>query len=270
MKNLPGRLVLLGHPVSHSRSPTFQNAALAAAGIPVRYEAIDVDPGQFGEAVAMIRRERAAGNVTVPHKERMHDACDELTPLAERVGAVNTFYVDTNDQLVGDNTDVGGFDFAVRALLGTAPRDLTVGVVGAGGSAAAVLAAVERWPGSTAHVYNRTPERARTLSERFRAVSQPVDDIEVIAGAHLVVNATTLGLRDPQFPVDPALLAPGTAVIDLVYRPGETAWVRAARDRGHRACDGGPMLVEQGAIAFEIWFGIAPDRSIMWEAFSAP
>jgi shikimate dehydrogenase len=266
----PGRLLLLGHPVSHSKSPAFQNAALRAAHIPLRYETVDVDPHAFDDAVAMIRRDGAFGNVTVPHKERMHDACDVLTPLAERVGAVNTFVLDENDRLVGDNSDVGGFDFAVRSLLGASPRDLTVGIVGAGGSAAAVLAAVERWSGCTAHVLNRTPERARLLCERFRSVAQPVDDIGVIAGAQLVVNATTLGLRDLHFPVDPGLLSPETAVMDLVYRPGETAWVRAVRARGHRASDGGPMLVEQGAISFEKWFGIAPDRGVMWKAFSAP
>jgi shikimate dehydrogenase len=266
----PGRLVLLGHPVSHSKSPAFQNAALMAAGIPLRYETIDVEPVAFADAVSMLRRDRAFGNVTVPHKERMHDACDTLTPLARRVGAVNTFLFADDDRLLGDNTDVGGFDFAVRALLGGEPRDLTVGIVGAGGAAAAVLAAVERWPDCYAHVFNRTPERARALCERFRTVSRSVDDIGVIAGAQLVVNATTLGLRDLRFPVDVGLLGPDTAVMDLVYRPGETGWVRAARERGHRACDGGRMLVEQGAIAFERWFGLAPDRSAMWEAFRAP
>jgi shikimate dehydrogenase len=265
----PGRLVLLGHPLSHSLSPRFQNAALVAAGVPLRYEAVDVDPAAFEDVVASLVAQHAAGNVTIPFKERMHDACDVLTPLAQRVGAVNVFWIDEDGRLVGDNSDVGGFDAAVATLLGARPRDIAVGLLGAGGAAAAVLATVETWPGCTAHVYNRTPERARLLCERFGAVAQPVDDVGVIAGAQLVVNATSIGIRDDAYPLSPSLIAPGAAVIDLVYRPGETAWIRALRARGHRACDGLPMLIEQGALAFERWFGVAPDREVMWRSVSA-
>jgi len=265
----PGRLVLLGHPLSHSLSPRFQNAALVAAGIPLRYEAVDVEPTAFEDVVATLKGQNTAGNVTIPFKERMHDACGVLSPLAQRVGAVNVFWIDEDGRLVGDNSDVGGFDAAVATLLGACPRDITVGLLGAGGAAAAVLAAVETWPGCTAHVYNRTPERARLLCERFGAVAQPVDDVGVIAGAQLVVNATSIGIRDDAYPLSPSLIAPGAAVIDLVYRPGETAWIRALRARGHRACDGLPMLIEQGALAFERWFGVAPDREVMWRSVSA-
>lgn len=263
---LPGRLVLLGHPVSHSLSPTFQNAALEAAQIPVRYEALDIAPVDFDRALDGLRALGAWGNVTVPHKERMFEACELHTPLADRVRAVNTFWLDEKGHLAGDNTDVGGFTAAVENLLGGPPHDLTVGVLGAGGTAAAVLAAVESWHACSAHVYNRTPERARVLCERFRSVSQPIDDIGVAAGCDLVVNATSVGLRDDAFPIEPGLIAPTSAAIDLVYRPGETAWVRALRARGHRTCDGIGMLVEQGALAFERWFGVAPDRSVMWGA----
>jgi shikimate dehydrogenase len=269
MSGEPGRLVLLGHPVAHSLSPTFQNAALAAAGIRVRYEALDVDPARFEEVVAQLRAEQPAGNVTVPFKERMYAVCDVRTTQAERVGAVNTFFVTGAGELVGHNTDVDGFKAAVGSLLGEVPHDLTVGVLGAGGAAAAVLASVESWPGCTAHVYNRTPERARILCERFGAVAQPVDDVGVVAGAQLVVNATSIGIHGDDVPLEPALIAPESAALDLVYRRGETPWVRALRARGHRAADGLTMLVEQGAIAFELWFGLAPDRAAMWRSLEA-
>ena len=259
----PERLVLLGHPVSHSLSPRMQGAALASAKIPLRYEALDVDPAQFYTTVAQLRAESAAGNVTVPYKEQMRLACDVVSPLANKVGAVNTFWFDDNGSLVGDNTDVGGFDATARELLGATPSDMTVGVLGAGGAGAAVLAAVESWDRCIAHVYNRTPERARILCERFRSVANPVDDIGAVAGAQLVVNATSIGLRDDAFPIDPGLIAPGAVVIDLVYRQGETAWVKAVRARGHRSRDGIAMLVEQGALAFEKWFGVIPDRAAM-------
>lgn len=270
MIRTPTRLVLLGHPVAQSLSPTFQNAALDAAAIDARYEAIDVEPHDLEQVLARLHAEGAAGNVTVPFKERVHDVCDELTPLAKRVGAVNTFWVDDRGRLIGDNTDVGGFDAAVRSELIREPRDITVGVFGAGGAAAGVLAAVEAWPGSYAHVYNRTPERARILCERFRAVAQPVDDVGVIAGAQLIVNATSIGLKTNDVPMDLELLRPDTLVFDLVYRRPETRFVQLLRDRGVRAIDGLSMLIEQGALAFERWFGgvLTPEelRAVMWEA----
>jgi shikimate dehydrogenase len=258
--------VLLGHPVSHSLSPVMHNAALAAASIDLRYEALDVEPSAFDRTLVELRAQRAAGNVTVPHKARMFAACATLTDLARRVGAVNVFRTDDAGQLVGDNSDVGGFNHIVAALLGRTPADLSVGVIGAGGAAAAVLAAIETWPRCSAHVFNRTPERARLLCERFRTMSQPADDIGVIAGSQLIVNATTIGLRDDATPLDTALLPPSAVVIDLVYRPGETQFVRAVRERGGRATDGLGMLVEQGAIAFETWFGVTPSRTAMWAA----
>jgi len=264
----PIRLLLLGHPVGHSLSPRIQAAALEAAGIRGSYEAIDIEPDGFEQTLTRLRHPEVAGNVTVPFKERMHDACDQLSPLASRVGAVNTWWVEPDGRLVGDNTDVPGFEAAVRELLDIdrSPRDISVGVIGAGGAAAAVLAAAELWPGAIVHVYNRTPERARVLFERFGANVQPVDDVGVVAGSDLVVNATSVGLASDTFPIDAALLAPSAAVLDLVYRRGGTAFVRELQSRGRRAMDGLTMLVEQAAFAFERWFGVTPDRSAMWHA----
>lgn len=264
----PERLVLLGHPVAHSRSPRIHSAALAAAGIAARYELLDVTVDEFAPALRQLVGARAAGNVTIPHKERMCAACGGLTPIARRVGAVNTWWVDDAGVLQGDNTDVGGADWAARKLLGAerAPSGLTVGVLGAGGAAAAVLAMVESWPRAKALVHNRTPSRARSLCERFQPVAQPIDDVARLGSADLVVNATSVGLSGDSVPIDPSILREGCAVLDLVYHPQSTALVRAARARGLAADDGLGMLVEQAALAFERWFGVAPDRSAMWRA----
>ena len=266
MSRLPGRLVLLGHPVAHSLSPAFQNAALRRAGLPLVYDALDVEPPALADVLRGLARQRAAGNVTVPHKEQVARLCDTLTPLAERVGAVNTFWTDDAGGIAGDNTDVGGFDAAVRALLGRAPANIRVALIGAGGSAAAVLAAVERWPGCYASVWGRTGARARALAGRFQVVAHATEFLaEAIRDADLVVNATPIGLADDGIPVPPGLLRRKAAVMDLVYRSDRetTPWVRLARARGLRASDGLAMLIEQGALAFERWFGVAPDREAM-------
>jgi shikimate dehydrogenase len=265
-RRLPTRLVLLGAPVSHSLSPRFQNAALRAAGIPLQYEALHVEPAAFATTFAALGREGAAGNVTIPHKEAAAAACDELTPLARRVGAVNTFWRD-GTRTIGDNTDVGGFAELARTVLEREPRGVRVLVLGAGGAAAAVLVAIAGWPGSTVSLHARTSDRAERLAHRLNLSCRIVADAAAAASAaDVVVNATPVGLHDDAEPVPVDSLGASATVLDLVVRAGETAWVRHARARGLRAGGGLPMLVEQGALAFERWFGRAPDRVAMWRA----
>jgi shikimate dehydrogenase len=264
---MPERLVLLGHPLGHTLSPTIQNAALRAAGIDLTYVALDVPKSAVEDTLETIRATRTAGNVTIPYKERLRDACDRLTPIAQRVGAVNTFWVAVDGALVGDNTDVDGFRAAAAVLLGPAPPNARVAILGAGGGAAAVLHALEGWADVRACLYSRTRERAEALARRAPiATTVAASAAEAAQDATLVVNATPIGLKDDMTPFDVAALPPGSAVLDLAYAVGETAFVRTARARGHRALDGMTMLVEQGAAAFERWFGLSADREAMWAA----
>ena len=263
MVDIPGRLVLLGHAVDHSLSPRFQNAAIREAGIPIEYEAIDVAPDRLVPMAHLLAESRGAGNVTVPHKESFFKCCSTLSPVAQRTGAVNTFWTE-DGALVGDNTDVGGFDAAVRATVGLPASPFVVAVLGAGGAASAVLAAVERWEGATARVCARTSSRAEMLAARYSRIATAEWSVQgAVAGASLVVNATPLGALNDELPADPSWLDGGAVVFDLAYRRGETPWVHACRAHGLRASDGLPMLIEQGALAFERWFGRIPDRSVM-------
>jgi shikimate dehydrogenase len=263
---LPGRLVLLGHPVAHSLSPAMQNAALRSAGIPLTYEAMDVTPAKLATVAGLLRDACAAGNITVPHKEAFAALCGSRTPVADRVGAANTFWTE-DGELVGDNTDVGGFDAAVRRHFGIPHDNATVLVLGAGGSAAAVLAAVERWDGARVRILARSLNRANALAARFARIATVFEHAEDSArDASFVVNATPVGLHGNEYPIDPAMISSKADVLDLTYRRGETPWVHACRARGLRAADGLAMLVEQGALAFERWFGAIPDREIMWKA----
>ena len=265
--DVPVRLVLLGHPVAHSISPRFQNAALEAAGIALTYELLDVHPTALDSTLSLLASERAAGNVTIPHKQQVAARCARLMPLAQRVGAVNVFWHE-DGLLVGDNSDVGGAEAMMRALLGPSLAGARVAMIGAGGSAAAVLCAAERCGVRDVRVYNRTMQRAQLLAARFAPLATAARSLgHALESATLVINATPLGLRKgDDFPVPVEHLPPGCAVFDLVYAPGETAWVKAARNAGHRATDGEGMLVEQGAIAFARWFGVEPDRNVMWKA----
>jgi shikimate dehydrogenase len=261
--------VLLGHPVAHSLSPVFQNAALRAAGLTIVYSALDVAPAGLPAVLAGLRSEGAAGNVTIPHKRAVALACDRLTPLARRVGAVNTFWVEEG-MLVGDNTDVAGFAAAVDELLGTEAGGrwpARIAVLGAGGAARSVLAAAERRGVAVVELHARTEARARELADAFPNAVVARGPIGPEAG--LVVNATPVGMRDDALPAAPGEVPPGAAVLDLVYRRGETAWVRACRAAGHRAADGLGMLVAQGALAFERFTGLAPDVGVMRASLEA-
>jgi shikimate dehydrogenase len=263
----PTRVVLLGHPVGHSLSPVFQQAAMDSCGISARYETLDVAPADLPSALAVLVSERAAGNVTIPHKHEVRARCSRVTDVATRADAVNVFWVDADGALVGDNTDVGGFDFAAKQLLADRfTKGLRIALIGAGGSAAAVCAATSLWPTATVSIATRTPSRAEALAERFAHVSVATNVDDALRGADLVVNATPIGMRDTATPFDVQALSPSARVLDLVYRSGGTQLVRLANERGIHAADGLGMLIEQGALAFERWFGVSAPREVMWNA----
>ena len=251
----PSRLVILGDPVSQSLSPKLQNAALRAAGIDVTYEALQVRASDLAHTATELAAEGAGGNVTVPHKKTFLSLCADLSPIASRVGAVNTFWT-SKGKLSGDNTDVGGFDAAARELLGEIPRNITVAVVGAGGAAAAVLGAIEGWGSAKVRLYSRRADPALQLAARFsdfvRVESSASD---AIREANLVVNATPVGMTGDAIPFGLDDISQGAALFDLVYRVGGTPLVKAASASGFSAIDGTEMLIEQGALAFERWFG---------------
>lgn len=259
---LPSRLVLLGHPVAHSLSPRFHNAALLAAGIPLEYTALDVTPEALPRTLDELRAEDAAGNVTIPHKRTVALACVHATPAARRAGAVNTFWFE-GGALCGDNTDVEGFAVAVETLLrGTAQRwPRRIAVLGAGGAARAVLAAAEDRGSLRVDVVARNPARAAALAADFPLAHPHTGDIA--DDVDLVVNATPLGQGDGVLPLPPDRLPAGAAVLDLVYRRGGTPWSEACRAAGHPAADGTEMLLAQGALSFARFTGRAPDLDVM-------
>lgn len=277
----PKSLVLLGDPVAHSLSPRFQQAALDAAGLPLHYRAVATPRAHLAARLDALARVGAAGNVTIPLKEAVFDQCARHTAVARRVGAVNTFWHDEAGALVGHNTDVSGALVAMNAVLPpegavrTAPaRVLLLGAGGAAGSVLVALAA-SRWAAEglrpNVTICARTPDRAAALADRCGVAVRVLgwgdgERLSAAGEADLVINTTPIGLYDASQPVPVGALRPHTAVLDLVYRPGGTAWARAAKAQGHYAEDGLRMLVEQGAAAFEAWFGVPPAREAMWRA----
>jgi shikimate dehydrogenase len=260
---------IVGHPVKHSRSPLIHGYWLKAYGLDGSYERIDVDPVNFGEFLRSFRsRGFAGGNVTLPHKEAAFAAVDRRTARAQRVGAVNTLWVE--DGLIwGDNTDVTGFMAHLDASLGTGwEQDVdTALVLGAGGAARAVVAGLQDRPIKRIFVANRTLSKAEDLARDLRPGSRvgletsPWEALgRVIPHAQLIVNTTSLGMAgQPPLTVDLSRAPRRAAVADIVYVPLETPLLAAAAARDLRTVDGLGMLLHQAVPGFRRWFGVTPE-----------
>lgn len=259
---------IIGDPVGHSRSPAMHNAAFAALGLDWVYVPFPVAGDGVGVAVAAVRALGLAGlNVTVPHKEAVIPHLDRLTPLARRVGAVNTI-VNQNGRLLGDNTDVHGFAATLRAQR-IRLRGRHAILIGAGGAARAVLAALAEAGAARVTIANRTAARAAALARLVRGPRRTVvplaalDDPAVLGDAALVVNTTSLGLHGDRLPPIAYAASPARCLFaDLVYG-SETAFVRGARRAQRPACDGTDMLLHQGARAFTLWTGRRAPLTVM-------
>ena len=270
-------LGVIGHPISHTLSPRMHNAAFAASGSDYVYVAMDVEPQDLPAAVAGLEALGFCGfNVTTPHKEAILPLLDELDEAALVSGAVNTVLV-SSDGLRGTNTDGSGFVEAGGGF-GVSFEGARVLLIGAGGAATAIAAAVLGAGARGVRVLNRTNSRAEKLRDRMRA-AYPEAGLSVHAGGHpeeavsgadVIVNATYLGMKewDP-LPIPAELLRPGMVVCDVVYRPGgETKLVRRAKERGLRVIPGERMLLYQGVQAQRIWTGKEPDVGAMSDALS--
>jgi shikimate dehydrogenase len=278
-------LGLTGYPLGHSLSPKLHAAALQAVGLAGEYNVYPVppeDPQGLAHLLGRIRAGELHGlNVTIPHKQAVIPLLDELTVTAQAVGAVNTIYLRTG-RLIGDNTDAPGFLADLKKFLTTentesAEKEKNALVFGAGGSARAVIYALAE-DGWTITVAARRVEQAQEIITGLHLpdFESRISSIEYQASAlssllstfSLIVNTTPLGMS-PKIDVSPwpaGLAFPRADVYDLVYNPRETLFVRQARAAGLRAQTGLGMLVEQAALAFEIWTGRMPPRAAMFEA----
>jgi len=275
---------VIGWPVSHSVSPAMHNAAFAALELDWCYVPLPVptDPAaRIGEAVQGLRALGLRGaNVTVPHKQAVMPYLDWLTPAAQAIGAVNTIRVEEDGKLSGDNTDARGFvaDLRDHGVTLTGQRAL---VLGAGGSARAIVYGLAEAGCLSITVLNRTVDKAHELAQEIRDVfpfcrlsghAMP-DEIAILAQeAQMIVNCTSLGMtpKIEGLPWDETVaFRPGQVVYDLVYNPPQTRLLVKAAADGAQAIGGLGMLIWQGAIAFERWTGQLPPVDVMRTAAEA-
>lgn len=271
-------LGLIGFPLEQSLSPKIHMAALQACGLKGDYHLFPVAPDDRQSLKDLLARVRAGElhglNVTIPHKQTVIPYLDELTPVADSIGAVNTIYLQ-DDKLIGDNTDAPGFLADLKRLLTTETPghgELNALVLGAGGSARAVVYALLN-AGWMIHVAARRPEQAEVFAGAFTENKLQITNFEFssidLSSITLIVNTTPVGMipRINQSPWPQYLpFPPHAAVYDLVYNPRETQLVREACLQGLRARSGLGMLIEQAVLAFEKWTGLEPPREAIAHA----
>jgi shikimate dehydrogenase len=258
------RYGVIGHPISHSKSPVIHRLFAAQTGEPMSYEAFDVAPEELEQRLEGFVAEGLRGlNVTVPHKEEVARLVHQLTDRANLAGAVNTVTIAIDGRLDGDNTDGVGLLTDLTENLDVSLRDARVLLLGAGGATRGIVPALLGSGPRDLTIANRTIDRAQGLVEFFSRLGDiEACRFEQLAGRHfdLVINATSAGLNGTVPPFPSSMLTPETVCYDLSYAMTDTPFVSWARGHGVRkAHQGWGMLVEQAAEAFFIWRGVRPD-----------
>ena len=258
------RAFVIGHPISHSRSPLIHGTWLSAYDIDGSYQAIDVEPAQLSGLFERLRSgEFAGGNVTIPLKEPVFALCDSVDPLATTIGAVNT--------LVAHDGAVHGFNTDYMGFLGNLDQNAPgwsdglehAIILGAGGASRAILVALRERGIKRIHLLNRSREKADALAASLGDLVEAgalADFAALAPEAGLVVNTTSVGMHGSAFPDLPLDRLPKSALVtDIVYVPLETPLLKDAKALGLQTVDGLGMLLHQAVPGFEAWFGVKPE-----------
>lgn len=270
-------LGIFGYPVSHSISPAMHNAAIKALGLDMVYISVEVKPSELKQAVALIKEIGMTGvNITIPHKEAVIRFLDEVSEEARLIGAVNTI-VNKNGRLIGHNTDGYGYISSLKQEMHFNPKGKNIVILGAGGAARGILAALAKKGPKTITVANRTVARgvslAKAFKKKFPSVKFEAIDLDknilkaYFQDANLLINTTSVGMKQRKALQIPLEALPKTAVVsDIVYNPLQTLLLKKANGLKLAAHGGLGMLIHQGARSFKLWTGHNAPIDIMTKA----
>ena len=269
-------VALIGYPLGHTVSPAMHNAAFRHLGLDYDYVPLEVNPEDLAKALEGLRALHFAGfNVTVPFKEKVLPYLDDITKLAQKIGAVNTVQ-NQEGKLVGFNTDAPGFLESLREEAGFDPKGKTCLVLGAGGAGKAIATMLAEAHAKSILIYDVLEEKARELAEYLSdnfdsdIQSLPLASIPAsLPKTQLLVNSSPIGMlpKVGQSPLpDNIKLHQKLTVYDLVYNPQETKLLKQAKAAGAKAVSGLGMLVRQGALAFTVFTGKSAPLEVMFAA----
>ena len=265
----PGnRYAVIGHPIAHSKSPIIHQLFAEQTDQTLTYEAMDVSPDSLDETISTFFANGGHGlNVTVPHKTNVMTLMDKLTPQAKLAGAVNTITCLPDGTLEGDNTDGIGLITDLRDNLHIELIDSSILVLGAGGATRGIIPPLLEQIPAEVVIANRTVEKAQGIANAFADLGHlsacGFEDLKD-RKFHLIINATSAGLKGELPPFPESIISPDTICYDLAYSMRDTPFIAWAKQLGcAQARQGWGMLVEQAAESFFIWRGVRPEtRSV--------
>ena len=270
-------LGIFGHPISHTLSPVMHNAVIKALGLDMAYLPFEVKPPNLKEAINGIKSLGIIGvNITIPHKESVIRFLDDISEEARLVGAVNTI-VNKDRKLVGYNTDGSGYMASLKEELGFNPKSKRIIIIGAGGAARGILAALATQKPKSITVANRTLSRAvsliKTFKGKFRDTRFEAIDLDnnmlkmSFNSVDLLINTTSVGMKQGKTLKIPLETLPKIAIVsDIIYNPLETLLLKKAKKIGLTTHGGLGMLVHQGARSFKLWTGMDAPMNVMRKA----
>jgi len=263
--SIKGRIGIIGSPVAHSLSPKIHNAALQSLGLDVIYELWETSEENLNERIEMLHASDILGaNVTVPFKQKVIPLLDETEGFAREIGAVNTI-IKRNGLLIGTNTDAEGFIIPLTEELNKLQLDFPqvhVLLIGAGGASRAIAFALAKAGSQNITIVNRTLESARELAHSLSLFSTQLNvdayaTISSLEGFDCIINATSIGMaggpRPNEQPCDLSDVSSSALVVDIVYAPKETLFLKSAQELDLPRLGGIPMLIQQAALSFELW-----------------
>ena len=264
------RLAVLGRPVAHSRSPEIHQLFAAQVGLDISYEKLLVPEGRFRQTALDFLGQGRGCNITLPCKHDAFLLADEVSAGAAKAEAVNTLSKMPDARLRGDNTDGAGLVTDLVQNLGWEVAGCRVLVLGAGGAVSGILPSLVEAKPAKLHVHNRTHHKAVSLVTRQgHPLPKAVTDSQLEAGYDLIISGTSAGLANEAIEVPVSIVATGSHCYDMIYGKEGTPflqWCKAQADC--ETADGLGMLVEQAALAFQIWFGQMPNTKPVINALS--
>jgi len=270
-KKMSKTFAVIGDPIDHSLSPNIHSAAFRELNLENSYIAYRIPKGELSEGIESLKKIKIDGfNVTIPHKVEMMKYLDKMDESCSVIGAVNTV---TNNEgiLKGYNTDMDGFldPFKKKEIK---MQDKKVLLLGAGGAARAIVAGVTKEKAKHITIANRTLENANNLAQFANKIGLDADAITIenvgndLKDYDIIVNATSVGLKNEPSPISLESIKPETIVYDIVYMPMNTDFLKKAKKKGAKIIYGYEMLLGQAVRAFEIWHGIEEPYNAMKKA----
>ena len=249
------KYLVIGNPIDHSLSPKLQNWWLKENNIDATYDKIKLEDHEIKNFIQEIKEQKIAGcNVTVPFKKTVIPFLDKLSPEADQTQSVNTITFDDGN-LVGHNTDIAGFDTAIRKL-NFSVKDKKVLILGAGGVVPSIIFALKNMNVQEITISNRTKEKAENLRVLFNDLK--ILDWGNLTDFNMIINATSLGLNNEKINLNFSSLGNDKLFYDVIYNPRETHFLKMGKELGHMTENGKTMFVYQAQEAFKLWHKIEP------------